>query len=107
MNDVERAATEVWWMDLPEGSEGPVTVFVNGRELTEGHGLHLDGRRIHFDEPLRARPAVGFWRQVMLFIGIGVYGDLKGDTVDVQFMRAGRREMISDRRAKATGPKPA
>jgi hypothetical protein len=32
----------------------------------------------------------------MLMIGIGVYGDLKGDTIDLRFMRDGRSELASD-----------
>ncbi len=94
-------------MDLPPGSEGPITVFVNGRKLTEGDGLRLEGTRIHFDSPLHARPELGFGRKLLLSIGIGVYGDLRGDSVDVQYTRHGVRQLISDRRARATGPPPA
>lgn len=107
MEDQERRALEVWWTDLPPGSEGPVTVFVNGKELTEGDGLRLEGTRVHFDEPLRARPQLGLWRHILLAIGIGVYGDLKGDTIDIRYTRGGVPQMISDRRAAATGPRPA
>ncbi|MCB0882965.1 MAG: hypothetical protein KDC33_12220 [Thermoleophilia bacterium] len=93
-------------MDLPPGAEAPVTVYVNGRQLTDGDGLRLEGTRIHFDEPLRARPELGLRHQILLAIGIGVYGDLKGDTLDVMYHRDGIPQMISDRRAKATGRPP-
>mgnify|MGYP003375221951 CR=1 FL=1 len=102
----DRPDLDVWWMDLPPGAEAPVTVYVNGRQLTDGDGLRLEGTRIHFDEPLRARPQLGLRHQVLLAIGIGVYGDLRGDTVDVMYHRGGVPQMISDRRAKATGPRP-
>jgi hypothetical protein len=97
---------EVWWIPLPPGTGPPVSVFVNGRELTEGRGLRVEGDRVVFDSPLRARPALGLGRKVMLAMGIGVYGDLKGDSVDLRVTRAGRPELLSDLRPAPT-PRPA
>lgn len=109
MGDTTAGTNEVWWITLPAGAEAPVKVFVNGTELSEGHGLRVEGDRVLFDSPLRARPDLGLGRKLMLAMGIGVYGDLKGDSVDVQFTRGGRTEVISDVRPSPTprpGPSP-
>lgn len=103
---VDDGANEVWWVALPPGTGSPVTVYVNGRELREGDGIAVHGDRVWFDTPLRARPALGFWRQVMLALGIGVYGDLKGDSIDLTVTRNGRPETRSDWRPPATGRPP-
>lgn len=103
-SEIDRRANEVWWTTLPAGAESPISVFVNGTELKEGDGITVRDGRIYFDTPLHARPAMGFGRQFMLALGIGVYGDLKGDTIDIQFMRNGVRTLISERRPPATGP---
>ncbi len=104
MTDVD-AANEVWWIPLPAGAGSPVTVYVNGSPMAEGHGFRVEEGRVLFDRPLRARPDLGLGRKVMLAIGIGVYGDLKGDSVDLQFTRGGRLELLSDLRP-APAPRP-
>ena len=45
---------------------------------------------LRFHRPLRAQPPLGLGRKVMLAIGIGVYGDLKGDSLDLQYREGGR-----------------
>lgn len=94
-------ANEIWWLDLPPGAGSPVTVYANGTPIREGEGLEVRDGRVHLDRPLRARPDIGFGRKVMLAIGIGVYGDLKADSIDISFMRNGRLETISDVRPPA------
>ncbi len=78
---------------LPAGAEPPIRVYVNGEEWTEGEDFHIEGGHVHFARVLRARPKMGFGRSVMLAIGIGVYGDLKGDTLDLQYTSGGRLQM--------------
>lgn len=68
---------------LPAGAEPPIAVYVNGEQWSEGDDYAIEGPAIRFRRPLRARPKLGFGRSVMLAIGIGVYGDLKGDKLDV------------------------
>lgn len=82
---------------LPAGAEPPVRVYVNGGERREGVDFALEGGTIRLLRPLRAQPRLGLGRKVMLAIGIGVYGDLRGDTLDVSFTRGGRTEMASIR----------
>ncbi len=79
---------------LPAGAQPPVKVYVNGEEWTEGEDFTVADGALHFSRLLRAQPPMGFGRKVMLAIGIGVYGDLKGDTLDVQY-RVGDRTVVS------------
>jgi hypothetical protein len=74
---------------LPEGAAPPVRVFVNGTEWSEGDDYEVAAGRLRFHRGLRAQPRLGFRRKLMLGMGIGVYGDLKGDTLDVQYRDAG------------------
>jgi hypothetical protein len=39
---------------------------------------------------------MGFGRRMMLGLGIGVYGDLKADIVDVSYQLAGRTQFATD-----------
>ena len=82
---------------LPAGAQPPVKVYVNGEEWTEGQDFVVDGSTLRFSRLLRARPPMGFGRKVMLAIGIGVYGDLKGDSLDVQY-RLGDQTMVTPMR---------
>lgn len=74
---------------LPPGAESPIRVFVNGEERAEGADWRVEDGVIVFTTPLRPRPDLGFWRSFTLSLGIGVYGDLKGDTLDVTYHRDG------------------
>lgn len=75
---------------LPHGAEAPIRVFVNGEERSEGVDWRVEDGTLVFTTPLRPRPDLGFWRSFTLSLGIGVYGDLKGDTLDVTFQRDGQ-----------------
>ena len=94
---------------LPAGAGPPIRVYVNGEEWTEGEDFVVDGSSVRFSRMLRAQPPMGLGRKIMLAIGIGVYGDLKGDSLDVQY-RAGDRTQIASipltGREAAGGPPP-
>ena len=79
---------------LPAGAQPPYAVYVNGEEWTEGADYTVDGDVLRFTRKLRAQPPMGFGRKVMLTMGIGVYGDLKGDTLDLQY-RIGERTVVT------------
>lgn len=98
------APMEVDTFALPEGATGPVEVFVNGEALVEGRDYSLEGSVLRFTPPLRAQPPLGAGRKIMLAIGIGVYGDLKGDSLDVHFRLGGHHEVLTDVRLR---PMPA
>ena len=87
--------TQVGSIALPPGAEAPIKVYVNGEEWSEGTDFAVEGPVLRFHRPLRAQPPLGIGRKVMLAIGIGVYGDLKGDTLDLQYRQAGETRMIS------------
>jgi hypothetical protein len=82
---------------LPAGAEPPIKVYVNGEEWTEGEDFTVDGGVVRFSRLLRAQPPMGLGRKVMLAIGIGVYGDLKGDSLDIQY-RAGDGTVVTPMR---------
>lgn len=87
---------------LPTGATGPIEVFVNGSALAEGTDFTIEGTVLRFTPPLRAQPPLGLGRKIMLAIGIGVYGDLRGDTLDVHFRLEGRAQALTDIRLSPT-----
>ena len=95
---------------LPPDADPPIRVYVNGEERHEGEDFVVEGDRLRFLRPLRAQPPLGLRRKVMLAIGIGVYGDLKGDTLDVLYQASGAPRTVSiplSAAATAGGPPPA
>ena len=77
---------------LPAGAEAPIRVYVNGEQWSEHTDFAIDGAVLRFTRPLKAQPRLSFGRSMMLAIGIGVYGDLKGDQLDIQY-RAGAQTL--------------
>ncbi len=75
---------EIWSVPLPQDAEAPFKVFINSVELPADQ-WSADGRWIRIRRTVRPQPKLGFWRKVTLGIGVGVYGDLRGDQVDVQY----------------------
>lgn len=102
-------ANEVRGVPLPAGAERPLRVYVNGEEVREGAGFTVVGDALVFDPPLRARPRLGLGRSIMLALGIGVYGDLRGDTLDVQYHSGGvpRAATLPLRAEEESPPPPA
>jgi hypothetical protein len=79
---------------LPSQAEPPFTVFINGVEQREGPDYRLRGREIVFNRPI-LKEKVGAGRWLAMYLGLfGTYR--KHETVDVQYMRAGKVELISD-----------
>ena len=81
---------------LPAGAESPISAWVNGAERTEGNGITVRDGRIWFDEPLRVPHATSFGGKMMLTFGIGVYGDVKGDQLDLAFRRGGQAQWVTN-----------
>lgn len=88
-------ATLVHEVALPADAEPPIRVHVNGEERREGDGFVVDRGILHFTPPLHAQPPLGLGRKILLGIGIGVYGDLKGDTLDLQYRSAGEPRTVT------------
>lgn len=80
---------------LPAGAQPPIKVYVNGEEWAQETDFTVEEPYLRFSRPLKAQPKLGFGRSVMLAIGIGVYGDLKGDKLDIIYQAGGRPQSAS------------
>jgi hypothetical protein len=85
----------VWSVALPADAEPPLDVYVNGERRTPDSDYTVEGRWVRFTTPLKAQPPLGLGRRIMLGMGIGVYGDLKGDVVDVSYRANGVSQLAS------------
>ena len=100
--------TTVRAVPLPPGAEPPFRVYVNGEEWAEGTDFTVEAGVVRFHRLLRAQPPLGVGRKIMLAIGIGVYGDLKGDTLDLGYRQGvAARTIAVDLRRYAGGSPPA
>ena len=79
---------------LPQGAEGPIKVYVNGVERTEGVDYEVGPREIVFARPL-VKETVTPGRWMAMYLGLfGTYR--KNETVDVEYRRGGKVELVSD-----------
>lgn len=79
---------------LPRGAEPPFAVFVNGVEQREGADYELRAGAIVFARDI-VKEKVGAGRWLAMYLGLfGTYR--KNETIDVQFTRAGKVELVSD-----------
>ena len=84
-----------WSVPLPQDAEPPYDVYVNAQPKHEGADYVIEGRWVRFTTPLRPQPELGLGRRVMLAIGIGVYGDLRGDIVDIGYRAGGAKQLAT------------
>lgn len=91
----ETVPARVETVPLPAGATGPVRVYVNGEEWREGEDFAVETGQVRFSRRLRPQPDLGLGRKIMLAIGIGVYGDLRGDTLDLQYTLDGVTRMVN------------
>lgn len=84
-----------WSVPLPQGAEPPYDVYVNAQPQHEGADYVIEGRWVRFTRPLRPQPQLGLGRRIMLGIGIGVYGDLRGDVVDIGYRAGGTTQVAT------------
>jgi hypothetical protein len=79
---------------LPAGAEAPYTVFVNGIEQREGTDYRVAASEIVFTRDI-VKEEVGKGRWLAMYLGLfGTYR--KNETVDLQFSRNGKTELLSD-----------
>ena len=79
---------------LPQGAGPPFTVFINGVEQEEGSDYDVRAGEIVFSRPI-VKEKVGTGRWMAMYLGLwGTYR--KNETVDLQFKRGGRIELVSD-----------
>jgi hypothetical protein len=81
-------------LKLPAGAEAPYTVFVNGVEQREGVDYNLRAGEIVFTREI-VKEKVGAGRWLAMYLGLfGTYR--KNETIDLQFRRNGKLELLSD-----------
>jgi hypothetical protein len=81
-------------LKLPDGAEAPYAVFVNGVEQREGADYELRAGEIVFNREI-VKEKVGAGRWLAMYLGLfGTYR--KDETIDLQFRRAGKTELLSD-----------
>ena len=79
---------------LPADAEAPFTVFINGVEQSEGADYEIGGGEIAFTRPI-VKEKIGTSRWLAMYLGLwGTYR--KNETVDLQFQRGGKTELLSD-----------
>ena len=79
---------------LPRGAEPPFTVFINGIEQSEGGDYSIEGGEIVFGRSI-VKEKVGTGRWLAMYLGLfGTYR--KNETIDLQFTRDGKVELLSD-----------
>ena len=79
---------------LPAGAEAPYAVFVNGVEQREGDEYDVRAGEIVFRREI-VKEKVGAGRWLAMYLGLfGTYR--KDETIDLQFQRQGKVELISD-----------
>ena len=79
---------------LPAGAEAPYTVFVNGVEQSEDDDYRISAGEIVFRRQI-VKEKVGAGRWLAMYLGLfGTYR--KDETIDLQFSRDGKVELLSD-----------
>jgi hypothetical protein len=84
-------------VNLPRGATEPITVYVNGVEQERGRDYVVRSRQVVFNEPIykESLRRLSPWRK--LGLGLGVVGNYeRNEAVDIEFDRAGKRELRSD-----------
>ena len=79
---------------LPAGAQPPFAVYVNGVEQSEGEDYRVAAGEIVFKREI-VKEKVGTGRWLAMYLGLfGTYR--KDETIDLQFERGGKTELISD-----------
>lgn len=79
---------------LPSGAEAPYVVYINGIEQSEGTDYRVAAGEIVFTRQI-VKEKVGTGRWLAMYLGLfGTYR--KDETIDLQFQRGGKTELISD-----------
>jgi hypothetical protein len=79
---------------LPAGAEAPYVVFINGVEQSEGSDYEVRAGEIVFTRQI-VKEKVGTGRWLAMYLGLfGTYR--KDETIDLQFQRKGKTELLSD-----------
>jgi hypothetical protein len=78
----------------PAGAEAPYVVYINGVEQSEGGDYEVRAGEVVFTRQI-VKEKVGTGRWLAMYLGLfGTYR--KNETIDLQFQRGGKTELISD-----------
>jgi hypothetical protein len=81
-------------VELPAGAEAPYVVFINGVEQKAGEDYAVRAGEIVFTRQI-IKEKMGTGRWLAMYLGLfGTYR--KDETIDLQFEREGKTELISD-----------
>ncbi len=79
---------------IPQDAGSPITVFINGVAQTEGEDYKLTPGGVSFTRQI-IKEQMNKSRWLAMYLGLfGTYR--KHETVDVQFTRGGKTELLSD-----------
>jgi hypothetical protein len=79
---------------MPAGARPPFVVFVNGVEQTEGADYDVRSGEVVFRRQI-VKEKIGTGRWLAMYLGLfGTYR--KDETIDLQFEREGKTELVSD-----------
>ena len=79
---------------LPPGAEAPYVVFINGIQQSESSDYTVAAGEIVFSRQI-VKEKVGTGRWLAMYLGLfGTYR--KNETIDLQFQRDGKTELLSD-----------
>jgi hypothetical protein len=79
---------------LPAGAQPPFAVYVIGVEQSEGSDYEVRAGEVVFKREI-VKEKVGTGRWLAMYLGLfGTYR--KNETIDLQFERGGKTELISD-----------
>jgi hypothetical protein len=82
---------------LPRGAEGPITVFINGTEQSEGTDYEIAGDTVIFREPIMKEDLRGLGPVRKVVLGLGLVGSYqKHEVVDVEYRIGGRKQLASN-----------
>ncbi|MGK2955985.1 MAG: hypothetical protein ACSLFI_09995 [Solirubrobacterales bacterium] len=81
-------------VQLPEGAEEPIVVYINGVVQNAGKDYTLREGEILFNREIVKEQKSGRRKLIMLMGVVGFY--TKDETVDVQFQRDGKTDLASD-----------
>ncbi len=79
---------------LPQSADEPIRVHINGVEQKRGTDFDVSAGEVVFTRPI-IKETVTPGRWMAMYLGLfGTYR--KNETVDLQFQRGGRTELVSD-----------
>ncbi len=82
---------------LPSGAEEPINVYVNGVKQVRGEDYLVEGKHIHFREPIYKEELKKLSPLRKFGLGLGLFGWYeRNETVDIEYRSGGKTKLISN-----------